>query len=89
MQWLAVFGLGFGPVGAAFFLWDRGMKHGDIQTLGVLSYLSPLLSTLILLVVGVASFSWSLLFGCLLITAGALVGSLKILRALWKPINPD
>ncbi|MDF2368894.1 EamA family transporter [Sneathiella sp.] len=89
LQWLAVLGLGLGPVGAAFFLWDRGMKHGDIQTLGVLSYLSPLLSTLILLAVGVASFSWSLLFGCLLITVGALVGSLKILRALWKPAKPD
>ena len=89
LQWLAVLGLGLGPVGAAFFLWDRGMKHGDIQTLGVLSYLSPLLSTLILLLLGVASFSWSLLFGCLLITGGAAVGSLKMLRLLWKPANPD
>ena len=86
LQWLAVLGLGIGPVGGAFFLWDRGMKHGDIQTLGVLS---PLLSTLILLAVGVASFSWPLLFGCLLITVGALVGSLKILRALWTPAKPD
>ena len=89
LQWLAVLGLGLGPVGAAFFLWDRGMKHGDIQTLGVLSYLSPLLSTLILLVAGVASFSWSLIFGCLLITVGAVVGSLKILRALRTPAKAD
>ncbi len=83
LQWLAVVGLGIGPVGAAFFLWDRGMKHGDIQTLGVLSYLSPLLSTLILLAMGVASFSYSLLFGCLLITGGAIVGSLKILQGIF------
>ncbi|MFC4271487.1 EamA family transporter [Sneathiella chungangensis] len=83
LQWLAVVGLGIGPVGAAFFLWDRGMKHGDIQTLGVLSYLSPLLSTLILLAMGVASFSYSLLFGCLLITGGAIVGSLKILQGVF------
>ena len=85
LQWLAVLALGLGPVGAAFFLWDRGMKHGDIQTLGVLSYLSPLLSTLILLMMGVASFSWPLVFGCLLITGGAVVGSLKMLRSIFAP----
>ncbi len=84
LQWLAVLGLGLGPVGAAFFLWDRGMKHGDIQSLGVLSYLSPLLSTLILLVMGVAAFSYSLLFGCLLITGGAALGSLNLIRAIGR-----
>ncbi|MEX0583060.1 MAG: EamA family transporter, partial [Sneathiella sp.] len=89
LQWLAVLGLGLGPVGAAFFLWDRGMKHGDIQSLGVLSYLSPLLSTLILLIMGVASFSWSLILGCLLITIGALVGSINLLRSLSSPGTPD
>ena len=89
LQWLSVLGLGLGPVGAAFFLWDRGMKHGDIQSLGVLSYLSPLLSTLILLAMGVAGFSWSLIFGCLLITIGALVGSLNLLRSVLSPGTPD
>ncbi|MAZ03525.1 MAG: EamA family transporter [Sneathiella sp.] len=89
VQWLSVLCLGLGPVGAAFFLWDRGMKHGDIQSLGVLSYLSPLLSTLILLAMGVASFSWSLIFGCLLITIGALVGSLNLLRSLLSPGKSD
>lgn len=89
LQWISVLGLGLGPVGAAFFLWDRGMKHGDIQSLGVLSYLSPLLSTLILLAMGVATFSWSLIFGCLLITIGALVGSLNLLRSLLSSGTPD
>ena len=84
IEWLAVLALGLGPVGAAFFLWDRGMKHGDIQTLGVLSYLSPLLSTLILVLMGVASFSWSLAAGCLLITLGAVVGSVKTIVAMFK-----
>ncbi|TNE37702.1 MAG: EamA family transporter [Alphaproteobacteria bacterium] len=82
--WASVLALGFGPVGVAFFLWDKGMKHGDIQLLGVLSYLSPLLSTLILLSVGVAVFSWSLLAGCLLITGGAAVGSYPVFRAFSK-----
>jgi drug/metabolite transporter (DMT)-like permease len=84
LPWLAVVALGLGPVGAAFFLWDRGMKHGDIQTLGVLSYLSPLLSTLILVFMGVASLTTSLVFGCLLITAGALIGSWQTLTGLFR-----
>ena len=44
-QWLAIVGLGIGPVGAAFFAWDIGMKRGDIRVLGAASYATPLLST--------------------------------------------
>ena len=33
-QWLAVLALGIGPVGAAFYAWDVGMKHGDIRVIG-------------------------------------------------------
>jgi drug/metabolite transporter (DMT)-like permease len=84
LPWLAVLGLGLGPVGAAFFLWDRGMKRGDIQTLGVLSYLSPLLSTIILVVMGVASLSSSLVLGCVMITLGALIGSYEALMGLFR-----
>ena len=29
-QWLAIVGLGLGPVGLAFYTWDFGVKHGDI-----------------------------------------------------------
>src|SRR6266436_248884 len=37
-QWLAVTALGVGPVGAAFYAWDIGMKRGDIRVLGAASY---------------------------------------------------
>ncbi|NCX55510.1 MAG: EamA family transporter, partial [Rhodobacterales bacterium] len=33
IEWLAVIGLGLFPVGLAFFAWDYGTKHGDIQVL--------------------------------------------------------
>ncbi|MBL4906095.1 MAG: EamA family transporter [Sneathiella sp.] len=79
-MWAAVLGLGIGPVGAAFFLWDVGVKHGDIQGLGVLSYLSPLLSTILLVALGVAAFSASLAIGCLLITLGAAIGSFNMFQ---------
>jgi len=53
-QWLALLGMGVGPVGAAFLLWDIGTKRGDIALLGSLSYLAPLLSTLLLVIAGQA-----------------------------------
>ncbi len=38
LQWLSVAALGIGPVGAAFYAWDIGMKRGDIRVLGAASY---------------------------------------------------
>ncbi|MDP1780691.1 MAG: DMT family transporter, partial [Hydrogenophaga sp.] len=43
--------LGLGPLGGAFFLWDAALKRGDARQIGVLSFLTPLLSTLTLLLV--------------------------------------
>lgn len=59
MQWLVLALMGVGPVGAAFLLWDHGTKHGDIALLGSLSYLAPLLSTLLLVLAGRAEPHWS------------------------------
>ncbi len=74
-QWAAVAGLGLGPVGLAFFVWDHGVKHGNIRVLGVMSYLAPLLSTLLLVVAGRAAPSWQLGISCVLIVGGAVVAS--------------
>jgi drug/metabolite transporter (DMT)-like permease len=74
-QWAAVVGLGIGPVGAAFYLWDVGVKRGDIRLLGVASYATPVLSTLILVLSGYADPTLSLAFACLMIAAGALVAT--------------
>ncbi|HWP16065.1 MAG TPA: EamA family transporter, partial [Xanthobacteraceae bacterium] len=72
-QWLAVVALGVGPVGAAFYVWDIGMKRGDIRVLGVGSYLAPLLSTLCLALVGYAAASFSLALAALLIAGGGVL----------------
>ena len=79
IQWLAVVGLGLMPVGAAFYSWDYGVKHGDIMVLGALSYLSPLVSTLILVIARFAPAHWSVAVACLLITAGALIAAKDML----------
>jgi drug/metabolite transporter (DMT)-like permease len=83
--WLAVVALGLGPVGLAFFIWDLGMKKGDIQLLGVASYAAPLLSTLALVLAGVAKPSVILGLSALLITGGAALAAKASARR--KPIS--
>ncbi len=78
-QWAAIVGLGLGPVGLAFYVWDIGVKHGDIQVLGAASYSAPLLSTAILVITGYAAYSHLLLVACLLITAGAVLAASDLL----------
>jgi drug/metabolite transporter (DMT)-like permease len=82
MEWLAMLCLGLGPVGLAFFTWDYGVKHGNIRLLGALSYLAPLLSTLLLISCGLAEASWVLGIACLLIVGGAVLAA----GDLWKAV---
>jgi len=72
-EWLGVIGLGLGPVGLAFFTWDYGVKHGNLQLLGVLSYAAPLISVLLLILAGKAEPSLGVLFACLAIVGGAFI----------------
>jgi len=75
LGWAAVLALGIGPVGAAFFTWDIGMKRGDIQVLGVASYAAPLLSTLALVAAGIAEPTWTIALAAVLITGGAALAA--------------
>ncbi|WP_439122859.1 aromatic amino acid exporter YddG [Marivita sp.] len=74
--WISVAALGLGPVGLAFYVWDIGVKRGDIQLLGVASYAAPLLSTLVLIGAGFAQASWQLVAAAILITIGAAVAAM-------------
>ena len=73
----AIVGLGLGPVGLAFYVWDFGVKNGDIRLLGVAAYAAPVLSTLILVAAGFAPATASLGLACALIVGGAVVASRK------------
>jgi len=79
-QWLAVVGLGVGPVGAAFYVWDIGMKRGDIRVLGAASYATPLLSTAFLILAGFARPSLTIALAALLIAGGGLVAAKDMFR---------
>ncbi len=78
-EWLAVAGLGLLPVGAAFFTWDYGTKHGDIRVLGALAYAAPLISTVLLISFGKGEASWAVAAACALIVGGALLASKEML----------
>jgi drug/metabolite transporter (DMT)-like permease len=77
--WLAVALLGVFPTGLAFYAWDLGVKRGDIQVLGALSYATPVLSTLLLVAFGRGEASAVLWIALVLVTLGALVAGKDLL----------
>ncbi|MEA2921957.1 MAG: hypothetical protein QOF07_1920 [Bradyrhizobium sp.] len=79
-QWLAIAALGIGPVGAAFYAWDIGMKRGDIRVLGAASYATPLLSTSFLILAGFARPSAGIAIAALLIAGGGLIAAKDMFR---------
>ena len=67
--------LGLGPLGGAFFLWDAALKLGDARQIGVLSYLTPLLSTLTLLWATGRPLTGSIVLATALILGAAVIGT--------------
>lgn len=76
-DWSLLVLLGIGPLGAAFYFWDFAIKHGNPQQVGLLSFLTPLLSTALLVAVTSEEFSPLLILSAVLIIAGALLGREK------------
>lgn len=74
-DWLLIGVMGLGPLGAAFFLWDKALKFGDARQIGVLSYLTPLASTTMLMLVGGRAFTWNIGLAAVLIMGAALLGA--------------
>jgi drug/metabolite transporter (DMT)-like permease len=74
-QWLTVLLLGLGPVGAAFFLWDVGMKRGDPRLLGTLAYAVPVASTLLLIAAGEGELSWRAAVATLMVAGGGFIAA--------------
>ena len=74
-DWLLVALCGLGPLGAAFYLWDMALKRGDARQIGILSYLTPLASTALLLVVTGRPLSWTIALAAALIISAAVMGT--------------
>jgi drug/metabolite transporter (DMT)-like permease len=67
--------MGLGPLGAAFYLWDAALKQGDARHIGLLSFLTPLGSTLALMWVRAEAPTVSTLGAAVLIVGAAWVGT--------------
>jgi drug/metabolite transporter (DMT)-like permease len=74
-DWLLLAAMGLGPLGGAFYLWDAALKRGDARQIGVLSFLTPLLSTLALLWLRGEWPSLSVLLAAAMIIGAAVLGS--------------
>jgi drug/metabolite transporter (DMT)-like permease len=77
--WLLV--LGAGPMGLAFFAWDAALQRGDVRTIGALSYVTPLLSTAVLWLIGAGALGWNAALALVLIIAGAVLASQSSVKA--------
>ena len=74
-DWGLIALMGLGPLGGAFFLWDAALKRGDARQIGVLSFLTPLLSTLTLLWVRGETPSLSVALAAVMIIGAAVLAT--------------
>lgn len=74
-DWLLLAVMGLGPLGGAFFLWDKALKSGDARQIGILSYLTPLGSTALLMLVSGRPLSWSIGLAAIMIMGAAVLGT--------------
>jgi drug/metabolite transporter (DMT)-like permease len=71
--------MGLGPFGLAFYCWDLALREGDSRALGALAYLTPVLSTLGLILLTGQNLSKTTFTAMVLIIGGASVGLLDFL----------
>ena len=74
-DWLLLGLMGVGPLGAAFFLWDAALKNGDARSIGILSYITPLASTVILMFATDRPLTLGIALSTGLILGAAILGS--------------
>lgn len=74
-DWLLMVLMGLGPLGAAFFLWDAALKKGDARKIGILSYITPLASTVLLMFATGRPLTLGIGLATVLILGAAVLGS--------------
>ena len=84
LQFLQISLLGLGSMGGAFYLWAYALKSGDPRVIGVMANATPLISSALLVANGYGSFTWSLAFSAILVSAASLLVLLKMPRKSLK-----
>jgi drug/metabolite transporter (DMT)-like permease len=62
---------GIGPVGLGYYMWEIGVKRGAVNLIATLAYFIPILSAILIGLFFREALSWWLLWGALMIVAGA------------------
>lgn len=70
--------LGFSS-GVAYLLWSYGTQKGNLKLLAILAYFTPVISMGLLVLSGKEPMSYAVIFACLLVVIGVVVGSVD-----WK-----
>lgn len=79
-NWSMLILIGVGPIGASFYLWDYGMKKGDIRALGAASYLSPIFATVFLALAGFGQLTSTIIVSCVLVVGGAILAAKELFK---------
>lgn len=74
-QWRLLLAIGLGPLGAAFLFWDAALKTGDPRRIGLLSFLTPILSTSALLLSTGQPLHWHIAVAACMVVGAAIWGS--------------
>lgn len=82
LDWLAACLIGIGPYGLAFITWGHALKNGPTTLLGVMTYLVPIISAMLLVALG-----WSTLSQELFIATAAVVGGALLTQSHWPGTN--
>jgi drug/metabolite transporter (DMT)-like permease len=76
VDWVYLALIGAGPCALAYFTWDASLKRGDPRLLGILTYLTPLTSSLLLIASGGYALSALTWLAMALIVGGAILSSI-------------
>jgi drug/metabolite transporter (DMT)-like permease len=73
-QLAVLFFIGLFVSGAAYLMWDYGIKKGNIKLLAILSYMNPILSIGFLSLLSNVELNSKIAYACILIAAGGWMG---------------
>lgn len=79
--------MGLTTHGLSYYFWEIGIKRGNLQMLSVLSYANPLISVIVLMLVGVAQFSDTVIISACLISLGGFVSSIPVQKIFLSSIG--
>lgn len=79
-QWILIAVMSFLVSGISYFMWDYGVKKGNIKLLGILTYGNPIISSVLLVIFGYAKYNTAIAVATFCVIAGALFGNEKLIK---------